>query len=266
MNIRLFLRYDGTAYYGWQIQNRDGQESDLRTVQGTLKSALRTLLCDDTIEPVGCSRTDAGVHADMYCASFHTATEAIPADRICYALRPFLPEDIVVYRSEQVPEDFHARFDTVSKTYRYLFYASPFPYPCMNGKAWHIKLTETQKTPDLAAMKQAASGFVGTHDFAAFCAAGGSSKTTTRTIFRTDVEVGTVPGSDGTPLYTFYIEGDGFLYNMVRIAAGTVLHAGLGKIIPRSIPVIIASKDRKKAGITAPACGLYLHNVSYKPF
>lgn len=264
MNIRLFLRYDGTAYHGWQIQNRDGQESDLRTVQGTLKSALRALLRDDTIEPVGCSRTDAGVHADMYCASFHTVSEAIPADRICYALRPLLPEDIVVYRSEQVQEDFHARFDTASKTYRYLFYASPFPYPCLNGKAWHIKTAETQTLPDLTAMKQAASGLVGTHDFDAFCAAGGSSKTTTRTIFRTDVTCGTVPGSDGVPLYTFSIEGDGFLYNMVRIAAGTVLYAGLGKIDPQSIPSILASKDRKKAGITAPACGLYLHNVIYK--
>lgn len=265
MNIRLFLRYDGTAYHGWQIQNRGGTESGLRTVQGTLKRALRTLLGDDTVDPVGCSRTDAGVHADMYCASFHTVSDAIPADRLCYALRPLLPPDLVVYRSEQVPEDFHARFDTVSKLYRYLFYAAPFPYPCLNGRAWHIKTAgEQEKMPDPDAMRQAAAGLVGTHAFDAFRAAGGAPGSTVRTIFRTGVEAGIVPGSDGVPLYTFYIEGDGFLYNMVRIAAGTVLYAGIGKIDPAGIPAILASGDRKKAGITAPACGLYLHKVSYR--
>lgn len=263
MNVRLFLRYDGTAYHGWQIQNRDGAESALKTVQGTLKSALRTLLCDESVEPVGSSRTDAGVHAEMYCASFHTSNESIPADRICFALKRLLPDDIVVYRSEQAPENFHARFDTVSKTYKYLFYTGEFRYPGLNNRAWHAPLC---REPKLSAMDAAAKAFIGTHEFDAFCAAGGSAKTTVRTVYSAGVvrlPVIAESAESVPPLYALFIEGDGFLYNMVRIIAGTVLYVGCDKLLPEDIPYIIASKDRKKAGITAPACGLYLHNVKY---
>ncbi len=269
MNVRLFLRYDGSAYHGWQIQNKDGK-SHLSTVQGALTEALCSLYGDKKAftEPVGVSRTDAGVHADMYCASFNIQQEHIPADKICYALKQFLPDDIVVFRSEQVPDDFHARFSVISKTYKYLFYTSEFPVPCLNNRAWHVPY---KGTPDLEAMKQAAEFITGTHEFDAFCAAGGSAKTTKRTIYNISVEKVSAPFlqsgnqnvSSDLALYALYVEGDGFLYNMVRIITGTVLYAGLEKILPSEIPNIIASKNRKNAGITAPAQGLYLNSLKY---
>jgi tRNA pseudouridine38-40 synthase len=272
MNVRLYLRYDGTAYHGWQIQNMNGKESDLKTIQGTLASALRALYGDFTgkiegqeaVEPIGVSRTDAGVHADMYCASFHTDNESIPAERICYALKQFLPSDICVYRSEKAPDDFHARFDVVSKTYKYLFYTGEFSVPALENRAWHVSI-KNGTALDLDAMKLAAKGLLGTHQFDAFCAAGGSAKTTERTLFDIRVEKVNAPFlmPDGSDLYALYVEGDGFLYNMVRIIAGTIVYAGQGKIHPADIPEIIASKNRKKAGITAPAQGLYLNKVKY---
>lgn len=279
MNVRLFLRYDGTAYHGWQIQNKDGKESSsLRTVQGTLSKALKELYGEsftgifqgnDGVEPIGVSRTDAGVHADTYCANFHTDNETIPAEKIRYAIRQFLPSDICVYRSERVPDDFHARFDVISKTYKYLFYTGEFPLPCLENKAWHISLKKGTEL-NLDDMNTAIKGLLGTHEFDAFCAAGGSAKTSERTIFDVHVEKQEAPFlvSQSNPdndfkLYALYVTGDGFLYNMVRIIAGTAVYAGQGKIDPKSIPHIIASKDRKKAGITAPACGLYLNDLKY---
>ena len=265
MNVRLFLRYDGTHYHGWQIQNKDG-ESHLPTVQGTLAAALAKLYekpLEDPSEPIGVSRTDAGVHADMYCANFHSPNDYIPAERISYALKQFLPEDIVVFRSEEADEDFHSRFDVLSKTYKYLFYTSEFPYPCLINRAWH---SPVRGELDLKSMQEAASGIIGTHEFDAFCAAGSSAKTTERTVFSAKVEkISTHPLCEdcNLSLYALYIEGDGFLYNMVRIIAGTILYAGCGKIAPDKIPEIIASKNRKKAGITAPAHGLYLNYVKY---
>jgi len=261
MNVKLLLRYDGTKYHGWQIQNKDGK-AQLPTVQGELGKAIEKLYgipLADPSEPTGVSRTDAGVHANTYCANFHTPNGNIPAEKISYALKQFLPEDIVVYNSEEAADDFHARFDVISKTYKYLFYTSEFALPYFNDRAWHAPV---RGELDLEAMQKAAANIIGTHEFDAFCAAGGSAKTTLRTIYRAEVKKLDDAGPDCS-LYALYVEGNGFLYNMVRIITGTVLYAGCGKIPPDAIPEIIASKNRKKAGVTAPAHGLYLDSLKY---
>lgn len=265
VNIGLIVEYDGTEYYGWQIQNRNGEVAeDLPTVQGTLNRALSELL-GEKIEVNGCSRTDAGVHAKGYCANFITSNTAIPPERFCAAVGHLLPKDITVKKSFKADDDFHARHNTKAKTYRYLFYTSENPSPILNRYAWHVK-----SLLDLGKMQQAVSCFIGTYEFDAFMASGGSNvPTTERTIKNAAVtEIPQNPYShigDGEKnhLYCFEVTGDGFLYNMVRIMTGTAVYAGMGKLSPDSIPGIIASKDRKNAGITAPAHGLYLHRVFY---
>ncbi len=244
-NILLKIAYDGTNYSGWQTQNnalaiQDSVEAALSKLHGGIKTPI-----------IGCSRTDAGVHALGYCGNFHTEL-TIPPEKFSYALNPILPEDIKIVTSCQVPEDFHARFSVKSKTYLYRFYASPFRSPLLANRAWHIV-----HQPDLRAMQEAAEYLKGTHDFTSFMAMGSYPTTTVRTIFDTEVS------QDQYGIYSFSVTGDGFLYNMVRIMAGTLVYAGLGKILPKEIPEIIHSRNRKKAGITAPAEGLYLAQVNY---
>ena len=259
MIIRLFLRFDGTDYNGWQLQNINGEEnSALKTVQGTLNRALRTLLRDDNIAVVGSSRTDAGVHAAEYCASFETEKTIVPPDKIAAAVAHLLPEDIVVYRSEQAPEGFNARFDTKSKTYRYFFYTGAFSVPLLDRNFWHVPVREAL---DISLMNEAAGFIMGTHDFSAFCGSGASNKTAVRTVSNLRVEsIGSMWDSE---LYAASITGDGFLYNMVRIITGTLIMAGTGKIKPSDLETIIGSRDRRMAGITAPPQGLHLWRVEY---
>ncbi len=244
-NILLKIQYDGTNYSGWQTQN------NASAIQDSVEAALSALHGGAAVPIIGCSRTDAGVHALGYCGNFHTEL-TIPPEKFAYALNPILPEDIRITESCQVPEDFHARFSVKSKTYQYRFYASPFTSPLLANRAWHIT-----REPDLIAMQQAAEYLKGTHDFTSFMAAGGYPTTTVRTVFDTEV------GRDSYGIYSFSVRGDGFLYNMVRIMAGTLVYAGLGKIAPGDIPEIIEARDRKRAGITAPAQGLYLAQVYY---
>lgn len=244
MNIKIVIQFDGTHYNGYLKQKND------ITVQSVIEEAL----CKLTGKPVnliGCSRTDAGVHALGYTANFHTET-TIPPERISYAVNPLLPEDISVIKSELVSDDFHSRFSAVSKTYKYLFYCSPHINPLLNNRAWHIK-----KELDYDAMKEAALQICSTHEYDAFRAQGGYAKTTTRTVFYTKLN------NEYRNIYSIEICGDGFLYNMVRIIAGTLVYVGEGKIRPAEIPAIIESKDRKRAGITAPPYGLYLYKVEY---
>lgn len=245
MNIRLILQYDGTRYSGWQKQ------SNQITVQSVVEDALSKLL-GTNIDIIGCSRTDSGVHALCYNANFFAET-TIPPEKISYAVNPLLPEDIVVTKSCLVEDNFHARYDAISKTYKYLIYTSPQKNPLLNNRAWHIK-----KELDIEKMQKAATYIQGTHEYDAFRAQGGYAKTTTRTVFYTEVKQEPLPN-----LISIEVCGDGFLYNMVRIIAGTLAYVGLGKISPEDIPNIIKLKDRKKAGITAPPYGLYLYNVSY---
>jgi len=242
-NIKLTVEYDGTAYHGWQ-----SQENAL-TVQDVLTDAVMKLT-GEKVSITGASRTDTGVHALGQVCNFFTSSP-IPADKFSYALNTMLPEDIVIRGSEQVPPDFHARYSAKGKMYRYVFFNSPFPSALERNRAYHVyyPLDET-------AMDKAAAHFVGTHDFAAFCAAGGSAKTSVRTITKASV-------ARRGEIIELTIAGDGFLYNMVRIIAGTLAEVGFGKIMPDDVPEIIKSLDRKLAGRTAPAHGLYLVEIYY---
>lgn len=242
-NIRLTIEYDGTAYHGWQSQ------INATAVQDIVTSAVHSLT-GENCSLTGSSRTDTGVHALGQVCNFFTAS-SIPSDKFAFALNTLLPDDVVIRKSEEVSPDFHARFSTVGKKYRYLFYNSIFPSALLRNRAYHVFYPL-----DVEAMRQAAGYFVGTHDFVAFSATGGSVKTTVRTITQTTVE------RDGN-LIEFCVTGDGFLYNMVRIIAGTLVEAGFGKIKPDAIPEIITSLDRKRAGRTVPAHGLYLVEVYY---
>lgn len=244
-NILLKIQYDGTNYSGWQTQN------NAKAIQDIVEAALSVLHKGIKVPVIGCSRTDAGVHALGYCCNFATDL-TIPGEKFSFAINPLLPEDIRVVESKEMSEDFHARYSVKSKTYIYKFYPGTFECPLLRNQAWHVK-----GAPDLEQMNKAAKQFVGTYDFTAFMAAGGYPTTTTRTIFDASVTV------DTYGMFTFSVTGDGFLYNMVRIMTGTVYYAGIGKISPDAIPEIIASKDRKRAGITAPAHGLYLYEVHY---
>lgn len=242
-NIRLDLRFDGTNYHGWQIQ------PEKSTVQGTLRTALINVMHED-ITPIGCGRTDSGVHASGYVCSFN-ANSNIPVERIPYALNANLPDDIVCFAAHEAAADFSANRSAKGKTYRYTIDNGVFCDVFSSRYAWHHKYPL-----DTDAMQAAAKAFLGTHDFIGFAASGFSVKTTVRTIHSLDIE-------KKNNLITIDVTGNGFLYNMVRIIAGTLVYAGDGRIRPEDMPGIIASCDRTKAGITAPAKGLCLKEVFY---
>ncbi len=243
-NIKLTIEFDGTAYHGWQSQ------TNAITVQDVVTAAVNDLTAEGCII-AGSSRTDAGVHAQGFVCNFHTLS-SIPADKFAFALNTRLPDDIVIKRSEEVADDFHSRFSAKGKTYRYLIHNSMFPSALLRDRAYHVYYPL-----NIDAMSNAAGFFVGTHDFYAFSAAGGSAKTTVRTI------TGATVASQSDDLIEVLITGDGFLYNMVRIIAGTLIEVGFGKLKSDDIPELIAGLDRKKTGRTAPAQGLYLVEVYY---
>ncbi len=242
-NIRLNLKFDGTNYHGWQIQ------PEKPTVQGTLRNALLKVMQED-IMPVGCGRTDSGVHASGYVCSFN-ANSNIPAERIPHALNANLPGDIVCTAAYDVAEDFSANRSATGKTYRYTVDNGAFCDVFSSRYAWHYKYPL-----DVDAMQKAAKAFLGTHDFIGFASSGFSVKTTVRTVYALDIK-------KQNNLITIDVTGNGFLYNMVRIIAGTLVYVGGGQISPNDMPEIIASCDRTRAGITAPAKGLCLKEVFY---
>ncbi len=244
--ILLTIAYDGTNYSGWQKQ----KSPEVRTVEGTLTDALRRLFRAPELECTGASRTDAGVHALGQRAVFDIET-SMPTERLPLAIRSFLPKDIVVAKAEEVPADFHPRFDCIKKTYEYRFWNAPVPDP-----RERLYSTYVPQPLDVARMNEGARAFVGRHDFAAFCAAGAQVSTTVRTIFDCHVE------RDGASV-KIYVTGDGFLYNMVRILAGTLLAVGLGKLPPGEVAGIIESKERSRAGKTAEPQGLTLQEIFY---
>lgn len=243
MNIRLKLKYDGTVYHGWQIQK------NAVTVQETVRDALSKITGSD-ITLVGCGRTDAGVHALGYTCNFHTQS-TVPPDRLPYALNSLLPQDIVCVEASEAEEEFHAKNSAKKKRYIYKIFCGEFPDAFLCRYAWHVKYPL-----DLTAMQEAAKAFVGEHDFIGFASSGFTVKTTVRTIYSLDV---TREGD----IITIDVTGNGFLYNMVRIIAGTLVFAGGGKIDPSDMSDIIASRDRTRAGITAPPQGLFLKEVYY---
>ncbi|PNT91234.1 tRNA pseudouridine(38-40) synthase TruA [Clostridium thermosuccinogenes] len=253
-NIKLTIEYDGTNYHGWQSQ------TNAVTVQDVVKRAIESLTGEDC-DLVGSSRTDVGVHALGQVANFHT-NSGIPGEKFAYALNNLLPEDIVIRESEDVSPDFHARFSSKGKKYRYLIYNSRKPSALLRNRAALVHLPL-----DIEAMQKALPYFLGRHDFSAFRASGSDTKTSERTITGISISENSnaLPGpcSKESKLIELEVSGDGFLYNMVRIIAGTLIYVGNGKIKYDDIPAIIESRDRRRAGQTAPAHGLYLVEVYF---
>ena len=243
--IHLIVEYDGTDYAGWQRQ------SNAMTVQEWLEKAVKKLT-GETVCVHGASRTDAGVHALGQSAHFDTESR-IPADKFSFALNTILPPDIRVSRSEEVDGEFHSRFSGKGKRYRYLFYAAPHAGALNRRTHAHVIYPL-----DVELMQKEAASLVGTHDFGAFAASGSVVKDTVRTIYRADVQ------QHGAEI-TLIVEGNGFLYNMVRIIAGTLIGVGSGKIEPGAFRRAIESGSRLDLGATAPAHGLTLMEVFYAP-
>lgn len=244
MTYKMTLAYDGTNYHGWQRQKNG------ITIQEVIEDRLSEIFGRETVI-TGCSRTDAGVHAKTYVCSFSGET-TIPADKMPFVLNTVLPPDIRIYKCEAVREDFNARFETVSKAYDYVIVNRSFADPLLRNFAWHypVKL-------DIDKMKKAASIIQGKHDFASFCAAGSSAKTTVRNLMELTVR------ADGD-IITVRAKADGFLYNMVRIIVGTLVYVGNGKLSENDIKSLIEKKDRRLMGITAPPQGLSLVEVNYE--
>ena len=242
-NIALFLTYEGTSYHGWQIQK------NLSTVQETLEKAVAAVI-GHSVHATGCGRTDAGVHAKCYVANFRTES-TIPVERLPYALNTHLPEDIVVTKAFEVGEDFNAIGSCQRKEYTYLIYNSRVRDPFYVNRAWFYP-----KHLDEKIMQQAAAQFVGTHDFAAVRSVGTDVKSTVRTVYYYDVE------RKGDLIY-LRVCANGFLYNMARAMAGTVVYAAEGKIAPEQIGQILESGNRTAAGPTVPPGGLYMSHLWY---
>ena len=241
--VRLTVAYDGTNYHGWQIQNNG------ITIESELNRCLTDLL-REPVEVIGASRTDSGVHALGNIAVFDT-TSRMPAEKISYALNQRLPEDIRIQKSEQVENDWHPRKCDSRKTYEYRIYRAQFPMPVKR-----LYSLFTYYELDVNRMQEAAAYLEGEHDFKSFCCVRTQAESTVRTIYSLEVL------QEGSEII-IRIKGNGFLYNMVRIIAGTLVEVGLGKIKPEAITGIIESKDRQKAGKTLPPYGLYLVEVNY---
>ena len=246
MRIKLIVEYDGTNYAGWQRQTNGV------TVQEMLEQALFKA-SGENVTVHGAGRTDAGVHAKAQVAHIDTNC-TIPPEKISYAMNMLLPPDIRVKQSAEAEEDFHARFSAKAKSYRYTFYNTTHPSAIHRNTTVHVR-----GKIDIRAMKIAAAYIRGTHDFACFCASGSDVKDTVRTIYQLAV-------ISDEPFIYIDVTGSGFLYNMVRIIAGTLIDVGKKKQSPESVREIIHGKDRSQAGATAPARGLTLKEVYYTPF
>ena len=242
-NIALFLKYDGSAYHGWQVQK------NARTVAQTLEEAAAAVV-GHKVHLTGCGRTDAGVHARVYVANFRTGS-AIPCERLPYALNTHLPGDIVVYDAREVHDGFNAIGSCVKKEYTYQIYNSHIRDPFYVNRAWFYP-----KHLDEEDMRQAAAQFVGTHDFAAVRSVGTDVKSTVRTVHHFEVE------RDGELIY-LRICANGFLYNMARAMTGTVVYAAEGKLAPGDIGKILEAGNRTAAGPTVPPGGLYMTQLWY---
>ncbi|MDR2295964.1 MAG: tRNA pseudouridine synthase A [Clostridiales Family XIII bacterium] len=272
-NLLLTIEYDGAGFHGWQKQPR------VRTVQGELEVAL-SAVCRAELSVCGASRTDAGVHAYGQRASFG-GDFGIPVEGLVRAVNNLLgcglaeasarggpaagrppgigkPGDLRVKAALRVPGGFHARYDATGKKYIYRILSTPQTDIFLRNACW-----QTAETLDAEAMRAAARHIVGTRDFGAFQSAGGHvRKTTVRTVHSLDIK--TEPAGEGRRMTVVEIAGDGFLYNMVRIIAGTLVLAGIGRMDPEDVRRAVESCDRRKAGPTAPPQGLYLAEVYYR--
>lgn len=236
--VKLTVAYDGTNYHGWQVQPNG------ITIESELNRCLTDLL-GENVEVIGASRTDSGVHALGNIAVFDTCSR-IPAEKISYALNMRLPEDIRVMKSEEVDLSFHPRRIASRKTYEYRIFRGTFPLPTRRLYTYF-----SYQDFDVERMRQAASYLEGEHDFKSFCQTGSQAESTVRTIYRLEVE------EEGAEL-VIRVCGSGFLYNMVRIIAGTLMEVGCGKRSPEDMPAVLSAVNRSAAGPTAPAKGLTL--------
>jgi tRNA pseudouridine38-40 synthase len=248
LKFKLTIAYDGTAYQGWQVQKiGTGVQEKIETAFGKIFPSVKRIHSS--------SRTDTGVHALGMVAHVEipAAEFKMPAGRLALALNALLPEDIRVLTTARVPEKFHARFDATGKQYRYSVWNHQAMNPLLQKRAWHVP-----KKLDMKTMRAAAKLFIGKHDFR--CFAGTRSyemESNVRTLTRCDVK-------KSGPQLTFIIEGDGFLYKMCRGIVGTLVQVGQGKIQLAQVQDIMASRDRRLAGMTAPAHGLVLWKVYYR--
>ncbi len=245
-NIVLRLMYDGKAYHGFQRQ-KNGV-----TIQEKIEDAIFTITGEQT-PLIGCSRTDAGVHAKSYVAMFGTESE-IPMEQLPKALNSALPDDIRIMESKIAPEGFHPIFSAMEKTYEYTIINKRYNNVFLRDYAWFYPIPLC-----VGRMQKAAEHFLGEHDFAAFMAAGGTAKTSIRCITALQILE-----EDGA--IKIRVSANGFLYNMVRIITGTLVYVGNGKLEASDIPAILASKDRRRAGMTAPPQGLMLLSTVYPNF
>ena len=241
MNIALILSYDGTAYHGWQIQKTD------ETVCGTLKKAIEKTV-EHPVSIHGCGRTDAGVHAKKYVASFRSDTR-IPMDKLPFALNSRLPDDIAISRAFVAGEDFHPINSCVKKQYTYYIQPNKIRDPLLVNRTYHYP-----RAIDMELCRNAAGQFIGTHDFACVKSEGTPVKNTVRTLYSFEV-------FNENGLIAFEMTASGFLYNMARALVGTVLYCNEGKI--NDIPALIAGCSRTEAGPTVPPHGLYMTGVWY---
>jgi tRNA pseudouridine38-40 synthase len=247
VRLKLTIAYDGTNYAGWQVQ-KSGV-----AVQEVIEKALKNIFGID-LRLHGSSRTDAGVHARALVAhvDIPRAKFKMVPRKLSLALNAHLPEDIRIMRAAQATSDFHARFNARGKQYRYFIYNHAAMDPLLRTQAWHVP-----QPLDFAKMRQAARAFVGKHDFEAFAANRGyKMETTVRTVTRCEIR-------RAGRLFTVIIEGDGFLYKMCRGIVGTVVQVGQNKFAPTEISEMLATKDRRSAGMSAPAHGLVLWKVFY---
>ena len=242
-NIALILMYEGSAYHGWQVQKTQV------TVGQTLEDAAAAVV-GHPVHMTGCGRTDAGVHAKKYVANFRT-TSTIPCERLPYALNTHLPMDIAVLKAFEVPDSFNAIGSCVRKEYTYLIYNSPIRDPFYVDRAWFYP-----RHLDETVMQRAAQQFVGTHDFAAVRSVGTEVKSTVRTVYYYEVE-------RNGDLISLRVCANGFLYNMARAMAGTVVYAAEGKFPPEQIGKILEDGNRTAAGPTVPPGGLYMTHRWY---
>ena len=242
-NILLTMMYDGSCFHGWQIQE------NAVSVQEVFQKGMTAVFGKTDIK--GCSRTDSGVHANMYCVSFRTE-HRIPVERIPPALNNYLPPSIAVLNAQEMPEDFHARYSCKGKEYIYKIWNNDIRNPFLDRYALHYWYDL-----DLDKMNKAASNIIGYHDFTSFCTLDKRKK---GDFHRT---VSGLSVSRENDMVTISVRADGFLYNMVRIIVGTLLYVSQGKLTPEDIPEIIKAEDRSLAGPTAPAHGLYLNKVFY---
>ncbi|MBU5678094.1 tRNA pseudouridine(38-40) synthase TruA [Alkaliphilus sp. MSJ-5] len=242
-NIMVEIQYDGTNYSGWQIQPNS------RTIQEEIMRALKKLTGKE-LSINGSGRTDAGVHAYGQVASFILESN-IPVDRLPLAFNSNLPNDISIINAMEVPMDFHARYSAIGKRYIYHIYEGRYRNPLLRNYSYHVHYKLDHKK-----MRDGAKLLLGTHDFRGFMSSGSSVENTVRTIRNLDIII------KDNSLYV-YIEGDGFLYNMVRIITGTLVEVGMGKISIEHINRALETKDRTVAGHTAPPQGLFLDKVFY---